>query len=101
MTTSTASTTSILPAADFDRLRLAMAGYLARYKGQSRRHTESDLRLYLRWCVEQGFDPLAATRPHVELFVRWMQEQCGYAASTVSRRMSVVAGFYRICVIDG
>ena len=44
---------------------------------------------------------MEATRPHVELFVRWMQEQCGYAASTVSRRMSVVAGFYRICVIDG
>ena len=44
---------------------------------------------------------MAATRPHVELFVRSMQEQRGYAASTVSRRMSVVAGFYRICVIDG
>ncbi|HEV7193034.1 MAG TPA: tyrosine-type recombinase/integrase [Jatrophihabitantaceae bacterium] len=91
----------ILPAGDLDRLRLAMAGYLARYKGQSRRHTESDLRSYLRWCLEMGFDPLAATRAHIELFLRWMQEQRGYAASTVSRRLSVLAGFYRTCVIDG
>ena len=30
-----------------------------------------------------------------------MQEQRRYAASTVSRRVSVVAGFYRTCVIDG
>src|SRR5207247_2264434 len=74
---------------------------LARFKGQSRRHTESDLRSYLRWCVEHGFDPMAATRAHIELFLRWMQEQRGYAASTVSRRMSVIAGFYRTCVIDG
>jgi hypothetical protein len=37
----------------------------------------------------------------VVLYVRWMQEQRRYAASTVSRRLSVVAGFYRTCVIDG
>ena len=30
--------------------RLAVAAYLARYKGQSRVHTESDLRGYLTWC---------------------------------------------------
>jgi integrase/recombinase XerD len=30
-----------------------------------------------------------------------MQEICNYAPSTVSRRLSVVVGFYRTCVIDG
>lgn len=30
-----------------------------------------------------------------------MQEVCHYKPSTVSRRLSVVAGFYRTCVIDG
>ncbi|NAZ82270.1 tyrosine-type recombinase/integrase, partial [Kineococcus sp. R8] len=30
----------------------------------------------------------------------WMQETQHFAASTVSRRMSVVTGFYRTCVID-
>lgn len=47
--------------------RLAVAAYLARFKGQSRVHTESDLRGYLNWCEFRGLDPLAATRPHIGL----------------------------------
>lgn len=81
-------------------LRLAVAAYLARYKGQSRLHTESDLRAYLAWCRDHDLDPLRARRPHVELYLRWMQEARGFAPSTVSRRLSVLAGFYRTCVID-
>jgi hypothetical protein len=50
-----------------DQLRLAVAAYLARFKGSFREHTESDLRCYLAWCAEQGLDPLAARRPHLEL----------------------------------
>jgi integrase/recombinase XerD len=84
-----------------DRLRLAAAAYLARFKGSSREHTESDLRCYLSWCAERGLDPLAAQRPHLELYIRWMQEIRRFKPSTVSRRFSVVAGFYRTCVIDG
>ena len=53
-----------------DRLRLAVAAYLARFKGSSREHTESDLRCYLAWCAERGLDPLAARRPHLELYIR-------------------------------
>jgi site-specific recombinase XerD len=45
--------------------------------------------------------PLAARRPHLELYIRWMQETRRFKPSTVSRRFSVVAGFYRTCVIDG
>jgi integrase/recombinase XerD len=82
-------------------LRLAVAAYLARFKGQSRIHTESDLRSYLTWCESHGLDPLGASRPHVELYVRWLQEVRRYRPSTVSRRVPVVAGFYRTCVIDG
>ena len=33
--------------------------------------------------------------------MRWLQEVRRYRPSTVSRRVSVVAGFYRTCVIDG
>ena len=46
-----------------DQLRLAVAAYLARFKGASRYHTESDLRCYLTWCAERGLDPLAAPPP--------------------------------------
>ena len=78
-----------------------MAAYLARFKGRSGEHTESDLRCFLTWCAERGLDPLAARRPHLELYIRWMQEIRRFEPSTVSRRFSVAAGFYRTCVIDG
>jgi integrase/recombinase XerD len=56
---------------------------------------------YLTRCAERELDPLIARRPHIELYVRWMQEVRRCKPSTVSRRMSVVTGFYRTCVIDG
>jgi site-specific recombinase XerD len=84
-----------------DRLNRAVAAHLARYKGQSRDHNASDLRSYLTWCAERRLDPLAVGRVHVELWIRWMQEIRRLQRPTVSRRVSVVAGFYRTCVIDG
>ena len=42
--------------------RFGRCSYLARYTGLPRTHTESDLRVFLRWCVERGLDPLAAQR---------------------------------------
>jgi site-specific recombinase XerD len=67
----------------------------------SRDHTASDLRVFLVWCAERDLDPLAAQRAHLELYVRWCQEVGRFKPSTVSRRTSVVCGFYRTCVIDG
>ena len=84
-----------------DQLRLAVAASRARFTGASRYHTESGLRCYPSWCAEHGLDPLAARRPHLELSIRWMQEIRRFQPSTVSRRFSVAAGFYRTCVIDG
>jgi integrase/recombinase XerD len=89
------------PAPFTGQLRLAVAAYLARFTGSSRQHTESDLRCYLSWCPQRSLHPLAARRPHLELYIRWMQEARRFKPSTVSRRFSVVAGFYRTCVIDG
>ena len=83
-----------------DPLVRAVAAYLARYRGQTRVHTESDLRAYLVWCRERGVEPLKENRAQIELYVRWMQEVRRFQPSTVSRRVSVVAGFYRTCVID-
>jgi len=56
---------------------------------------------YLRWCADRGLDPLAARRADLEQYIRWMQETCRFKPSTISRRFSVTAGFYRTCVIDG
>jgi integrase/recombinase XerD len=98
---STPTNFEVLQPASIDPLRLAAAAYLARFKGRTRMHTESDLRCFLFWCADRALDPLSATRPHIELYVRWMQEQRRFAPSTVSRRLSVVVGFYRTCVVDG
>jgi integrase/recombinase XerD len=40
-----------------DQLRLAVAAYLARFKGSSREHAESDLCCFLVWCADRGLDP--------------------------------------------
>ena len=90
----------VLLEADSTPLMRAVAAYLARFKDATRVHTESDLRAFLVWCSERRLSPLDAQRVHVELYVRWMQEVRRFKPSTVSRRMSVVAGFYRTCVID-
>lgn len=102
------TTTSDLPSLtaldrvdDVPLLRIAVAAYLSRFKALSRMHAESDLRAFLAWCAERRLDPLTASRPQVELYVRWMQEIRRLKPSTTSRRMSIVAGFYRTAVIDG
>jgi len=70
--TSLPSVPSDHPVPFTDQLRLAVAAYLARFKGASRYHTESDLRCYLAWYAERGLDPLTARRPHLELYIRCM-----------------------------
>jgi integrase/recombinase XerD len=101
MSTQTSFTSTPVSAYGCDPLRMAALAYLARFKGLSRAHTESDLRSYLAWCAERNLDPLSARRPHVELYLRWLQEARGLKPSTVGRRATVVIGFYRTCVIDG
>ena len=91
--TELASVPSDSPPPFTDQLQLAVAAYLARFTGSSREHTESDLRCYLAWCAERRLDPLIARRPHLELYIRWMQEIRHFKPSTVSRRFSVTAGF--------
>ena len=46
-------------------------------------------------------EDLRGRRPHLELYIRWMQEIRRFKPSTVSRRFSVAAGFYKTCAIDG
>jgi site-specific recombinase XerD len=100
-------TTSLVPASAgsavlfTDPLQLAIGAYLGRFKGSSREHTGSDLRVFLTWCAGHGLQPLAAQRADLELYVRWMQDTRRFKPSTVSRRLSVLAGFYSTCVTDG
>ena len=86
MTTFTQLTSTSLqsPKPFTDQLWLAVAAYLARFKGSSREHTESDLRCYLTWCAERGLDPLATRRSHLGLYIRWMQEIRRFTATPIT-----------------
>jgi len=53
-----------------DPLVKAVAAYLARYRGQTRVHTESDLRAFLVWCRERGVAPSWVPRNGVGLGTR-------------------------------
>ena len=79
----------------------AVVGFLARY---SSKNTVSafalDLRLLFQWCAAQGVDPLDATRTHLELFARYLEDERGNGPASVHRRLSTITCFYRIAEID-
>jgi integrase/recombinase XerD len=80
---------------------LAAAGYLARYSGRTRDAYALNLRTFFAWCSDRNAEVFAMTRPHLEIYMRWMEEHRGYAPATTARRLSTVAGFYRSAVIKG
>jgi len=81
-------------------LEMATAAFLARYKPVTRRVYTTALRNYFMWCRNNGLDPLAAGRPHIELFSRTL-EQANYARTTRAKTISAVCLFYKFAVIDG
>lgn len=85
--------------ANMDPLQLATMGFLARYKGRTLEAYTLDLRSYFGWCATHGLAPLQATRPHLELFIRWM-EQVPYSSATINRRFNTVALFYKYALRD-
>jgi integrase/recombinase XerD len=83
-----------------DRTSYAVASFLARYRGMTLRAYQQDMRAFLQWCDERHLAPLEAERPHLELYLRWMEGR-GYAPATMGRRFGCVAGFYQFAVLDG
>ncbi len=80
--------------------RVAVAGFLAGYTGATRVSYTSDLRLFAEWCANQGVRLLDVKRAHIELFARHL-EATGRMRSTVARRLSTLASFYRYCHVEG
>jgi integrase/recombinase XerD len=60
----------------------------------------TDLRLFAEWCAGNGVRLLGVKRAHVELFARHL-EAAGRMRSTVARRLSTLASFYRYCRVQG
>jgi integrase/recombinase XerD len=84
----------------FDEARLAVASFLARYSGPTRVSYTADLKIWFAWCHQHGLEVFKVRRGHLELWARTL-EDAGLARSTIGRRLSTVAGFYRFAAIDG
>src|SRR4051794_16187308 len=92
--------TALIPMPEPRLTGYACASFLARYRGGTLRAYTQDMTAFFRWCAERQLSPLHAERPHLELYIRWMEQQ-SYAPSTIGRRFTTVAGFFKYAVIDG
>jgi hypothetical protein len=81
-----------LDAAGGDRRR----GFLAGYCGGTRRSYATDLRLFSIWCHERNLTLFSVGRAHLELYGLWLEET-GRMRSTLARRLSTLASFYKYC----
>src|SRR5436305_663979 len=98
MTTTTPSAALIPVAPVFTNTeRLALAGFLAGYRGLTRQAYELDLRQYASWCHQQRIRLFQARRPDIECFARDLEIR-GRARATVTRRLCTIAGFYKYAV---
>lgn len=80
---------------------LAAASYLSRYSGNTLRSYTDSLRLLFAWCDGHGLDPLAAQRVHLELFVRYLEQERRCIPRSVAHHLTPVFGYYRFAQVDG
>ena len=95
----TATTTALVPLqpAFSDAERLALAGFLAGYRGLTREAYALDLRQFTTWCRTRSLHLFAVRRADIEGFARDL-EAGGRARATVTRRLCTIAGFYKYAV---
>jgi hypothetical protein len=98
MTTVTPSTALVtIQPAFTDAERVALAGFLAGYRGLTREAYALDLRQFASWCRIRSVALFAVRRADIEGFARDL-EAMGRARATVTRRLSTIAGFYKYAV---
>jgi integrase/recombinase XerD len=98
MTTAAPSTAlATIQPAFTDAERLALAGFLAGYRGLTRDAYALDLRQFTSWCRAGSLNLLAVRRADIEDFARDLEAK-GRARATVTRRLSTIAGFYKYAV---
>jgi integrase/recombinase XerD len=98
MTTAAPSTAlATIQPAFTDAERLALAGFLAGYRGLTRDAYALDLRQFTTWCRARSLNLFAVRRADIEAFARDLEAR-GRARATVTRRLCTIAGFYRYAV---
>src|ERR1700693_1779120 len=80
-----------------DAERLALAGYLAGYRGLTREAYALDLRQFTSWCRTRSLPLFAVRRADIEGFARELEAR-GRARATVTRRLSTTAAFCKHAV---
>jgi site-specific recombinase XerD len=83
-----------------DGARLALAGFLAGYRGATRDAYALDLRQFVAWCADGRLSLFSVRRADIENYARTLEER-GQARATVARRLCTVAGFYRYAEEEG
>jgi site-specific recombinase XerD len=73
--------------------------FLAGKRGNTRAAYAGDLNQFTTWCRQLEIDPLTATRADLAAFVLLL-EQRGRAPSTISRKISAIAGAYRTALVE-
>ena len=98
MTTAAPSTAlATIQPAFTDAERLALAGFLAGYRGLTREAYALDLRQFTTWCRARSLPLFAVRRADIEGFARDLEAR-GRARATVTRRLCTIAGFYKYAV---
>jgi integrase/recombinase XerD len=88
------------PELSAQRAALLAQAFLAGYAGRTRESYATDLKQWGAWCAEHGVEVLEASRAHVQVFARQLEE-AGRAPSTIGRKLSAIGGFYAYCVVEG
>ena len=98
MTTAAPSTAlATIQPAFTDAERLALAGFLAGYRGLTREAYTLDPRQFTTWCRARSMPLFAIRRADIESFARDLEAR-GRARATVTRRLCTIAGFYKYAV---
>ena len=98
MTTAVPSTAlATIQPAFTDAERLALAGFLAGYRGLTREAYALDLRQFTTWCRIRSVALFAVRRADIEAFACDLEAR-GRARASVTRRLCTIAGFYKYAV---
>jgi integrase/recombinase XerD len=77
-----------------EREEVALAAFLAGYRGSTREAYALDLRQFVVWCANHERRLFDVHRLDIECFGRDLEAR-GRARATIARRLCTIAGFYR------
>jgi integrase/recombinase XerD len=96
-TTVPATALATIQPAFTDAERLALAGFLAGYRGLTREAYALGLRQFTTWCRVHSVAVSAVRRADIESFARELEAR-GRARATVTRRLCTIAGSCKYAV---